>query len=455
MGEFTDKATQSEIQELEGTMQNSSYANTSFLKELLNQIPSGFFGSSDPAGQADQLQANSAAAQMQNMSISPKKPEEFTKQAMEISKQIYPILKWHDDIMQSINEAIEKIPVLPKLVEQLQDQISVFVFSLLAPFVMPIISQVKTELSEGSSEVIQSSKRAQLNVFYDDNSTDPTHSMLSKDHFSNILNEPAGKVSSAVLKWVVPQLIACWDDKRIDANRTINRIINGVFHHPALRYYGDDGAVDCRRIMFGVVEQWWNQKDEREKNELRDKLSRDGVEHGRNHKPGVQDTGHGCAGGLTMAKTINSPGGGGADVLSGISSALGSGSGGLGGAGGSSSSNAVGKLASDAVGGGVLGTVVGGLVGGVGADLLGGTFGDTNTKKSEKYGQDGSYQQTYTETGWQGNTHGQAQYSQTNYPGGGQLQEYSRIEQTSSGHGSGGYSTLSYGHQTESFGVTR
>lgn len=107
-----------------------------------------------------------------------------------------------------------------------------FVFSLLAPFVVPIINQVKTELNTGSSEIIESSKEKQLIVFHDNFSTDPTHSMLSKDHFSNILNEPAGKVASQVLKWVVPQLIACWDDERIDVNRTLTRIVTGVFHHP-------------------------------------------------------------------------------------------------------------------------------------------------------------------------------------------------------------------------------
>ena len=42
-----------------------------------------------------------------------------------------------------------------------------------------------------------------------------THSMLSKDHFSNVLNEPAGKVASQVIKWVVPQIVACWDDPSI------------------------------------------------------------------------------------------------------------------------------------------------------------------------------------------------------------------------------------------------
>jgi hypothetical protein len=35
MGEFSDKATQSEISELEGTMQGGSNADTSVLKELL------------------------------------------------------------------------------------------------------------------------------------------------------------------------------------------------------------------------------------------------------------------------------------------------------------------------------------------------------------------------------------------------------------------------------------
>lgn len=120
-------------------------------------------------------------------------------------------------------------------------------FSLLAPFVLPIINQVKTELNTGSSEIIQSSKEKQLIVFYDDNSSNPTHSMLSKDHFSNILNEPAGKVAGQVLKWVVPQLISCWDDERIDIDRTLNRIIQGVFHHPNLRDFGNDGAIDGRR----------------------------------------------------------------------------------------------------------------------------------------------------------------------------------------------------------------
>lgn len=117
---------------------------------------------------------------MENLHVSPKEPEEFTQSVDALTQQIYPIMEFHDQLMKSISEAIDKIPVLPDLIEEVQNQISIFVFSLLAPFVLPIISQMKEELATGSSEVIQSSKDQQLVVFNDDSSSDPTHSMLSK-----------------------------------------------------------------------------------------------------------------------------------------------------------------------------------------------------------------------------------------------------------------------------------
>ncbi len=120
MGEFSDKVTQSEIQELEGTMQSSGTTNPSLLQDLLGQVPAGLFGGKDQAGNADALQANAQAAQMQNMNISPRQPEVWTRQLQEVSAQIMPILEWHDEIMQSISEAVERIPILPDLIEQLQ-----------------------------------------------------------------------------------------------------------------------------------------------------------------------------------------------------------------------------------------------------------------------------------------------------------------------------------------------
>ena len=121
MGEVSDKATQSEIQQLEDTVQSSqNQGDQSILQDLLNQVPSGLFGDNDQAGKANELQANAQAAQMQHTHISPREPEAFTREVEEICNEINPILEWHDEMMQSITEAIEKIPVLPALIEQLQ-----------------------------------------------------------------------------------------------------------------------------------------------------------------------------------------------------------------------------------------------------------------------------------------------------------------------------------------------
>jgi hypothetical protein len=458
MGELSDKTTQSEIQELEGTISGAenNQADTSLLQDLLNKVPDGLFGGKDEAGKADELKMNAQAAQMQNTHISPREPEEWAQMIDDMFKQIYPIIEWHDEIMLSINEAIEKIPVLPELLEQLTEQINVFVFSLLAPFVLPVIRQVKNELATGSSEIIGSSEKAQHNVFYDDECSDPTHSMLSKDHFSNILNEPAGKVSSQVLKWVVPQIMAAWDDPNIDINRTLNRIISGTFHHPALKEYGEDGARDGRRAMFMVVEQWWSSKDGQEKDYMRDQLSREGVQQGRNHKEGVHDKGHGCGKPLGMPnfKTAGSSGAVGGvplNILGDIGDALEGKSQydtGAQGSGGGSSGGKIGNFAGEAVGGGVLGSVVGGLAG----SLLGGAFGG-DSKKEER--QTGSYGREQSYGGGRESYGGRSSGNNENYGKGGGYSGEGETDYTAGGYGGGNQSYGSgntYSSKGQSYG---
>jgi hypothetical protein len=443
-GEFDDKATQSEIQELEGALSNAEQSDGSVLRDLLSKVPSGLFGGKDEAGKVDELQSNAQAHQMQNSRISPRQPEEWTRYMNDVQKQIYPIMQWHDEVMQGLTETIEKLPILPDLIENIQDEINKFVFSLLAPYILPIIRQIQNELSTGSSEIINSSKNQQHIVFNDDRSSDPTHSMLSKDHFSNVLNEPAGKVASATVKWVVPQLIEAWDNDNVDIRRTLDRIINGVLHHPALRDQGGD-ATEGRRMMFEVVEKWWRSKNDREKDTLRRQLSRRGVENGENHKEGVQDHGHGSyrpqgqrfgIAGVTGGRSS----GGGDYPIGQTMDALGdlvSGQGGSrpqqsygGRSSGNKTSDRIGKAAGDAVGGGMLGGIVGGIASAVGADMLGGGLDENKeTYKRESYGRDGSHSETFTQVGQSGNRYGQAQYTRTEDSHGGRSEGYSRFEQ--------------------------
>ncbi|GAB7366832.1 hypothetical protein MBLNU230_g1003t1 [Neophaeotheca triangularis] len=455
MGEVSDKAIQSELQELEGTINESSQADSSKVKELLDKLPPGLFGDNDQAGKADALEADAQAEQMHHMTISPKEPEAFTEQVQELTKHIYPIMEFHDNIMKNISQTIDKIPVLPDLIENLQNQVTIFVFSLLAPYVLPIIRQVKAELETGSSQVIQSSKDHQHAVFEDDEDTNPTHSMLSKDHFSNVLNEPAGKVAGKMLEWVIPQIVSCWDDEDVSIPRTLDRIINGVLHHPAARDHGEDGASDGRQAMFAVVEQWWSDLDGDQQDSLRQQLSRDGVENGFNHKEGVHDSGHGCGKplGLPNANTASSSSatGGPTGGIS-ISSILSGGSG----TGNESNqeSDHISSGVSQAVGGGILGSIAGGLAG----TLLGGAFKDksgedaeTSTYTSSGRNDDGSYSTNVMQAGHRPESgryeerYGQAELTETAYRDGGHREEYARYEQD----GSSGRTGYGYHQATE------
>lgn len=182
---MSDKLTQNEIQELEGTLANNQKNDTSYIKDLLDKIPDGIFGT-DEKKKMDEVQENATAAQMQQTQISPRDPEEQTLYVKGIFEQIMPVIETHDEILQGISESMERIPILPKILEQLEEELSKWVFAIIAPFILPIISQIKNELATGSGEIIESSKREQHIVFEDDRCSDPTHSMLSKDHFSNV-----------------------------------------------------------------------------------------------------------------------------------------------------------------------------------------------------------------------------------------------------------------------------
>jgi hypothetical protein len=451
LGELSDKTMQSEIQSLENVVAESQDSNTSesFLQTLLSKIPEGLLGDdTDQTGQMDDFKSKADDARHDSQTVNPREPEEWTMYLDNVQKQIYPVLEWHDQLLKRISEAIEEIPVLPDLIEQIQDQITLFVFSVLAPYVLPIIKQVKSELETGSSEVIQSSRDQQHVVFNDDDCSNPTHSMLSKDHFSNILNEPAGRIASAVIKWAVPQLMQCWDDEDADVDRTLDRIISGVFHHPALRGSGRDGAADMHHIMFSTVEEWWGEKNDEERDILRDQLSRDGVLEGRNHKDGVQDCGHGCGKPLALPKSQSSSGGGHGSVDSGIE-----------------------NLASEAVGGGALGGIIGGLVGGMGSMLLNNDSSKPSRKSPELQSYDSgnshqsrphreSHQQYGGDSYDQTQAHGSSAYEQPSHPSYGDHSEpvrpsgYEQPSQPSyGGYGepvrTSGYGQPSYGGHSE------
>lgn len=177
---------------------------------LVSQLPGigdGF------AAQARDLKAMSAAQEQENIRASnsgsstnanmvPGMSPNFDP--VKVAKQIYPILEFRDKIVRAINNMISKIPGLEKLLEHISETLTAFILGLLAPFVRPIINQVSKVLKEGSSGLIASSANQQLEPWTNPRCDNPTHSMLSKDHFTNILNACAGRVAATILQYVVP-----------------------------------------------------------------------------------------------------------------------------------------------------------------------------------------------------------------------------------------------------------
>ena len=74
---------------------------------------------------------------------------------VKVAKQIYPILEFRDRVVKAISATIAKIPGLEALVEKISETLTVFVLSLLSPFIRPIIEAVSKTLKEGSTGVVE------------------------------------------------------------------------------------------------------------------------------------------------------------------------------------------------------------------------------------------------------------------------------------------------------------
>ncbi|KAI9836391.1 MAG: hypothetical protein M1819_001421 [Sarea resinae] len=200
---------------------------------------------------------------------------------MKTAAQIYPILQFRDRVVRTINGIIEKIPGLEALVERITETLTLFVLSLLAPYIRPIIKAVSNQLKTGSGTIVDASGKHQFEPWTDPHCTDPTHSLLSKDHFSNILNEPAGQVAATTLQYVAPRIVYAWEHPDVPVQQVLDDVVR-AFHHPAIR----DPHCEIQQKMFAVVQQWVQDRQDRGA-ALRDLLSSDGVKAGRNHVAGA------------------------------------------------------------------------------------------------------------------------------------------------------------------------
>lgn len=340
LGEASDHFTQSELNEMDtalgGAQASAASSNRlNILGGLLNKVP----GTRGLMAEAEELQRRSQVQEERNrviqshapvfdpsrdpmeqpvygtsdLPISPGPPTSPQPDASRLPsglpglpdfdpqktiQQIYPILQFRDKVVRAISSVIEKIPGLEAIIEKITETVTLFVFSLLAPFIRPIINAATKSMQVGSSGVVIASAKHQYEPWTDPYCTDPTHSLLSKDHFANILNEPAGHVASAILRYVVPRVLYAWQHVDVPVDQVVADCLS-VFHHPVLRNMNNE----AHREMFEEVQKWANSRPDGGAS-LNDILSPEGVRAGKHLKHDSQ--------------TSHSHGGGGLPAISGL-----------------------------------------------------------------------------------------------------------------------------------------
>lgn len=264
LGEAQDHLSEASVSDLQKTVRDARGKGSSPISDLLgllHNIPGGT--SSGLSRDAESLQ--------QGPSRDP-----ATMNPQEIYANLFRILSFRDSVMMSIEKTMERIPGLNSLVEKISNSVSVFVYTLLEPYVQPIVKQALGGLQASSQQVINNED--QFEVFTNPNASDPTHSMLSKDHFGLVLNEVGGNLGMIIVRHCVPLVVKAWDDPNSDPRQTADECLAVLFHP---NWFNPNHCHPVQARMMGFVEEWARSNS----SEVR-KLDRESVRAHRNTRSG-------------------------------------------------------------------------------------------------------------------------------------------------------------------------
>ncbi|KAK1218701.1 hypothetical protein PQX77_018600 [Marasmius sp. AFHP31] len=304
LGEATDHISQASVTALNDKMAEAQGADAgskiSKIKDILGKFNIGG-DTNEKLDQGEQLQQQSQGYNFDPNDVAPP----------EVQKQLLDLLKWRDSVFRDISKKIDMIPGLADLLDELTNALNAYVYTVLAPYLTPILTQATSALGEGSKAVIDSDD--QYEVFNNPSASDPSHSILSKDHFNLILNEPAGKIAKVVVTHSVQLIVQAWGDDS-DPNQVINTVLE-AFHHP---YYAD-GNSRIQHEMFEELQKWFGALGPDVGEQTIQALTKDSVREGKNKRfseesEGMVEPGYG---GHSHGGQTQSSGGGGYSSQSG------------------------------------------------------------------------------------------------------------------------------------------
>lgn len=191
-------------------------------------------------------------------------------------KAIEPVLFLHDRVSKYLQEGEEDAEESTEDIShgQLGEWINQLVFKYMAVMIESSVRELRNALKAARDRVDnEASKADSAHVYLDGTASDPSHSDLSKDHFSNILNQPGGLIATITTNWTTQAVVKCWDDPNLDADAIIDEILT-VLHHPAF----PEKKTPIQEYMFEAVRLWWRARPAEEQDRIRAKLTKEAVQ---------------------------------------------------------------------------------------------------------------------------------------------------------------------------------
>lgn len=217
----------------------------------------------------------------QNDDASSEKQEPNITDANILWQAIEPVLFLHDRVSKYLQEGDEDAAESTKDIShgQLGEWTNQLVFKYMAVMIESSVRELRNAVKAARDRVdAEAAKADSAQIYLDGAASDPSHSDLSKDHFGNVLNQPAGLVATITTNWTTQAVVKCWDNPNLDAAAMIREVLT-VLHHPAF----PENKTPIQQYMFEAVRLWWRARPSEEQDRLRAKLTMQAVQQ-RQHE---------------------------------------------------------------------------------------------------------------------------------------------------------------------------
>lgn len=226
--------------------------------------------SSKAAVFSSQIDAVEAAAADASNNPAKYDPSDNSEPMPDLWKTIEPVFKLHDDIQKWFmeNEDLFDIPILTDAVDNISNFMEALVYKFLAVLLEPSLQETRNAVKAAADAAQEAGDKS--DIFRDESEdSNPSHSNIAKDHFSNLLNQPAGLVATVITNWTTRMVVRCWDERNQNADEMIDYILT-ILHHPAFARNKNEPQT----YMFQAVETWWNAHEESQRATMRVKLNK-------------------------------------------------------------------------------------------------------------------------------------------------------------------------------------